>query len=93
MSVSLGHILQIFAGKIEVDKPAWSALIKLMMTYPIECEFTELINHVQHHTCGSYCLHKKKTSHSDRDDGDDIPDGAPAEDHPMECKFGFPQPE
>ena len=23
----------------------------------------------------------------------DIPDDAPAEDHPMECKFGFPQPE
>ena len=59
----------------------------------MEHDFTELINHVQHHTYRSYCLRKKKTSHSDRDDGDDIPDGAPAEDHPMECKFSFPQSE
>ena len=59
----------------------------------MERDLTELINRVQHHTCGSYCLRKKKTPHSDRDDGDDIPDGAPAEDHPMECRFGFPQPE
>src|SRR5436305_9089537 len=40
MSVSLSHILQTFAGKIEVDKPAQSVLIKLIMTYPIERDFS-----------------------------------------------------
>ena len=40
MSVSLDHVLQIFAGKIEADKLAWSTLIKLMMTYPIERDFS-----------------------------------------------------
>ena len=39
-SVSLGRVLQTFAGKIEADKPARSALIKLMMTYPIERDFS-----------------------------------------------------
>ena len=58
----------------------------------MEHDFTELINHVQHHTCGSYYLCKKKTLHSDRDDGDNIPDSVPAEDHSIECRFGFPQP-
>src|SRR5947209_5637350 len=40
MLVSLNYVLQIFASKIKADKPAQNTLIKLMMTYSIERDFS-----------------------------------------------------